>query len=281
MKKRNKLLLIILILFALIIIGCLIYFTQPSPLVLKSSSLATFKNIEYKKDRYLDILLPYEKKFSNIPVIIFFHGGGFVAGSKKGVSDQLRKNSCEQLLKEGYALVSVDYYLARNSISSFPNCIEDCQESFSWVISHADEYGFDKNNIGLWGTSAGAQLAMMVGFTNSESVKFIIDEFGPVDFDKYLSLDFLGIFKKKAEKNSPINYVSIKSPPILILHGIDDKVVPYNQSKELIDKYLSFGNKEFKLISFKEAGHNLEGASDEDKSKFNEEIVNFVLKKRY
>jgi len=276
MKKRNKILLIILILFAFLIIGSLIYITQPSSMNLKSSDLASYSNIEYKRDRYLDILLPSEKQFDKTPVIIFFHGGGFIGGSKKGISENLRKIACEELLKEGYAIVSVDYFTARNSISSFPTCIEDCQDAFSWVFSKADEYGFDINNIGLWGTSAGAHLAMMVGFTNSDKSKFIIDEFGPVDLDVYRSLDFLGFFKKKAEKNSPISYITSNSPPILVLHGLDDKVVPYSQSQELVDKYLSFGNKEFKIISFKGAGHNLEDSSDEDKRKFNEEIVKFV-----
>jgi len=276
MKKRNKILLIILIVFALIIIGSLIYITQPSSMNLESSDGASYSNIEYKEDRYLDILMPSKKEFSSIPVIIFFHGGGFIGGSKKGISENLRKKACEELLKEGYAIVSVDYFTAKNSISSFPTCVEDCQDAFSWIYKKSEEYGFDKNNIGLWGTSAGAHLAMMIGFTNSDKIKFIIDEFGPVDLDVYRSLDFLGLFKNKSKKNSPINYVSVNSPPILILHGIDDKVVPYSQSKELIDKYISCGNKDYSLISFKGADHNLEGASEEDKSKFNEEIVKFV-----
>ena len=91
-----------------------------------------------------------------LPLIVFFHGGGFVAGdldSGDGTARYLCQNS-------DAIVVSVDY--RRPPEHKFPAAVEDAQAVVEWVADHAGELGGNGARLAVAGESAGGNLAAVV-----------------------------------------------------------------------------------------------------------------------
>lgn len=96
-----------------------------------------------------------------LPGLVFFHGGGFVAGSldtHEGICRRLSNAS-------GCTLVSVDYRLGPEA--RFPAAVEDACAATRWVARHAAQLGIDPHRLGVAGDSAGATLAAVAAQTLS------------------------------------------------------------------------------------------------------------------
>ncbi len=126
-----------------------------------------FDDIRYGTDadcQLLDVYRPKEKQLEEaLPVIISIHGGGWVYGDK-----ELYQYYCMSLAQRNFAVVNFTYRLAPEY--KFPSCQEDTNLVVSWVLSHAQEYGFDTEHIFMVGDSAGAHaLGLYAGIcTNPE-----------------------------------------------------------------------------------------------------------------
>lgn len=97
------------------------------------------------------------------PVLVFFHGGGFVIGSIES-HDEL----CRALTNGvGCVVVSVDYRLAPEH--KFPAAVEDCYAATTWVSQNAKDIGADSTHIAVGGDSAGGNLAAVVALIAKDS----------------------------------------------------------------------------------------------------------------
>jgi acetyl esterase len=93
------------------------------------------------------------------PVLLYFHGGGFVLGSI-----QSHDAVCRYLAEQARVrVVSVDYRLAPEH--PFPAAVEDAMAAFSYLVDHADEFDTRPDLIAVGGDSAGANLAAAVAHT--------------------------------------------------------------------------------------------------------------------
>jgi acetyl esterase len=90
------------------------------------------------------------------PVVVFFHGGGWVIGNIESHDNTVRALAHQT----GAVCVSVDYRLAPEH--RFPAAAEDCYGATVWVAEHADELGVDRHRIAVAGDSAGGNLAAVV-----------------------------------------------------------------------------------------------------------------------
>ena len=88
------------------------------------------------------------------PGIYFIHGGGMVLGNLD-TDDLTAVMLCETL---GAVVVSVDYRLAPEN--PYPAGPDDCYAGLQWMAAHADDLGFDRARLALYGGSAGAGLAL-------------------------------------------------------------------------------------------------------------------------
>ena len=103
------------------------------------------------------IYTPRELKTAEkLPVLMWFHGGGFVIGSL-----DTHDSVCRMLANRADCIVvAVDYRLAPES--KFPAAVEDCEAALKWVALHAVEFGGDAASMAVGGDSAGANLATVM-----------------------------------------------------------------------------------------------------------------------
>ncbi len=90
------------------------------------------------------------------PVLIYFHGGGWVIGDIES-SDPLCRNLANAA---GCIVVSVDYRLAPEH--PFPAAADDAFQAVLWIAAHASSFGGDASRIAVCGDSAGGNLAAVV-----------------------------------------------------------------------------------------------------------------------
>jgi acetyl esterase len=104
-------------------------------------------------DGALRVRLYSPSKADLLPGLIYFHGGGLVAGSLE-THDGIGRALCHY---GGVRVVSVDYRLAPEH--RFPAALEDARAALRHILEHAAEFGIDAARLGVCGDSAGATLA--------------------------------------------------------------------------------------------------------------------------
>ncbi|MGH9209449.1 MAG: alpha/beta hydrolase [Acidimicrobiales bacterium] len=90
------------------------------------------------------------------PVLVWFHGGGWVIGNLETADNTARALSNAA----GVVVVSVDYRLAPEH--KFPAGLDDSIAAVHWVVEHAEELGVDTTRLAVGGDSAGGNLAAVV-----------------------------------------------------------------------------------------------------------------------
>ncbi len=243
----------------------------------ETSSLTTeyelIRNIEYGQGGghalLLDIYRPLEPVAAPTPAIICMHGGGWSVGDKY-------PSRFEFLAEAGFFCVSINYRLTGEAI--FPAAVEDCKCAVRWLRANASAYNVDPDAIGVCGSSAGGHLAMMVACADegaglegnggwegvSSRVQAVCSYFGPADLTAFpgesMIKNFLGITIEEDSdvflRASPIYYVSAGDPPLLMLQGDMDMLIPVAQARRMQEAYKKQGL-DASLIVIKNAGHGL------------------------
>lgn len=251
--------------------ACLLFLLISSMAIAQTPpGVHALRDLEYVANGHerhrLDLYLP-ERASSPLPLILWVHGGGWSGGSKASPP-------ALHLVPKGFAVASIHYRLSQHAI--FPAQIHDCKAAVRWLRAHADQYGIDKQRIGAWGSSAGGQLVALMGTTNgvadlegdegnlaeSSDVQAVVDWFGPTDFltvgSKETRTKMLGgdaqSNRTQAMRASPMNYVSKRSVPFLIMHGELDKTVPIAQSEDFATALQKSGV-EAAFVKVEGAGH--------------------------
>jgi acetyl esterase/lipase len=220
----------------------------------------------------LDIYVPTTPApASGRPTVLAIHGGGWTGGNKNGYGRETAL-----LARHGYVVVSASYRLSKPGQPSWPENLDDVREAVRWVRLHATEYGIDPNRIAAMGASAGGHLAALLGTYTDEPVtaqgllassqgggptanisarvQAVIDFYGPTDLrDMYTRIPaaiepirlLVGgtpdEMPARYDAASPVRHVSHDDPPILLLHGADDPMIPTSQAEMLASEFASAG----------------------------------------
>lgn len=97
------------------------------------------------------------------PLLVFFHGGGFMHGDL-----ETHDAPCRYLAERaGVRVLSVDYRLGPEA--TFPAAHDDAFAAYEWVLDHVGQLGADRDRIGVGGDSAGGNLAAAVAIQAARS----------------------------------------------------------------------------------------------------------------
>ncbi|MWV51380.1 alpha/beta hydrolase fold domain-containing protein (plasmid) [Rathayibacter sp. VKM Ac-2803] len=221
--------------------------THPSVLV---------TDISFAPELLLDLARPASTE--RLPLLVWLHGGAW------RMQDRTARPDLHRFASAGYVCVSIDYRLS--SAAPHPAQLLDVRAALRFLRERADEYGIDPARIGLWGSSAGGHLAALAGLTGDidqyaagepsgdTSVQAVIDGYGPADLAG-LSADApadapelqllggpVGEHLEAALDASPARRAHQGAPPILILHGDADLLVPAEHSERLYDALAEAGS---------------------------------------
>ena len=259
--------------------------------------MKTLKNLAYVKQGHerhrLDLYLPQVRpSAAELPLIIWVHGGGWKNGSKD------RFAHLNPLLQRGFAVASINYRLSQHA--TFPAQIHDCKAAIRYLRKNAQRFGLDPKKFGVWGSSAGGHLVALLGTSGevselegnlgtvdvSSRVQAVCDWFGPtdllkmnqqagatgkIDHDAPGSPESLLVgapiqeVPEKTNKINPIAYVTGDDPPFLIMHGDQDRLVPFQQS-QMLDDALKAAGVSTTLILVPGAGHGLKNQRDRQRA---------------
>ena len=127
----------------------------------KEQRTPTHANVKYGKDErnVFDIWLAESDKPT--PLAIYIHGGGFRAGSKEKLSNDI----LSQFLKAGISVASINYrYLTIDT--PLPTSHHDARRALQFMRSKAEEWNLDKSRVAAFGGSAGAQICMWLAYSD-------------------------------------------------------------------------------------------------------------------
>ena len=208
------------------------------------------------------------------PVLLWFHGGGFVAGDKAGdVSAYL-----EAALNDGWDILAVNYRLTTpEGENEFPTAIQDAKRAVRWVKANATDQDWDSNSLAAMGESAGGNIAAMLAASTNEAdleptnlpAELSGSATAPIDSTVIASIALvpvtdLALFAQndvwgdlvnryvgcsnEAERceegyalGSVQTHVTPQSRPLLSLHGINDPLAAPQQGVLLGDAYAAAG----------------------------------------
>ncbi len=226
------------------------------------------------------------------PTLIYFHGGGWVAGSKEASSLTFLP-----FLDMGWNVVNVEYRLAKVSLA--PAAVEDALCALRWVHRNGKQYNVDTNRLVLMGNSAGGHLALTTGMIPASAgldslcpgneelkVAAIINWYGITDVNELLAgpnvrnyaVAWLGGMSNReeiAKRVSPLTYVRPGLPPIISVQGDADPTVPYSQNVRL-HQALDGASVRNELVTVPGGKHG--GFSDAEMAKAYTEIRGFLDK---
>lgn len=216
-----------------------------------------------------------------LPSLIYIHGGGWVIGSRR----QSRFMMFE-LAQAGYVVFAISYRLAPRF--PMPAGIEDCKAAVAWVREHAAQYGGTPDAVVLGGSAGGHLTAMMAlspneprfqpGFESADTrvrgavVFYGLPEFVPLletegSTNAALAIWMLEefVFGKRMSDNreifhvnQPTTYMSKNAPPLLLIHGQNDTLIPVRASRLFAEALRKAGAPRVELCEIPGAQHAFE-----------------------
>lgn len=246
------------------------------------------------QDLKLDLFLP-EGAPGNRPALILIHGGGYFGGSRKHNALQ---EIARYFVRRGWVAVSIDYRLAgdfgtipsqwddyvlnhiaspsRSQVRAIYPAVRDAKAAVRWLYAHAEEYQINTDYITIGGGSAGAFSSIAVANTEPEDYR---DEISG-DLDPTLAstypdqpsrvraiLDYWGgpAAMSALDEVYGLQRFDSSDVPILIIHGVEDTVVPFSEAESLRDTY-TLNGVPFDFLPLIGEGHSAWGTNVEGKT---------------
>lgn len=218
------------------------------------------------------------------PLVVFIPGSAWMQQNL----DMMVPELCD-FARRGWVVANVEY--RHSGIAPFPAQAEDAKTAMRFLRLHGEEYGVDPEKTAYFGTSSGAHTALMAGITGdgapdtplygecSAEAGAIVDWFGPTAISwmscRPSTMDHVGADSPEglviggknvwehpelAEAVDPAGWLSPEkaTPPILIMHGDRDILVPFDQSVRLYGRLREM-EKSVEFYKLLDASHGFNG----------------------
>ena len=214
--------------------------------------------------------------------IVFISGSGWTR--ELGLDATPLKESGQEeiyalpLAAAGYTVFGINHRASPRF--RHPAHLEDAQRAVRFVRHHADEYGIDPDRIGAMGGSSGGHLVSLLGVLDgkgtaedaspvnrkSAKVQVVVARAAPTDLTLAAPGRVHPLFGfRRSERTdsvehqrfvaaSPVSHVSADDPPVLLIHGDADEVVPYKNA-EVMQAALEKAGVPVDLLRVPGAGH--------------------------
>ncbi len=194
------------------------------PLFRRRGDVERIGNLSYGDAGRYNLLDVYRhrSKPDNCPVFIHFHAGGFTGGAKNSQALPL----LYALASQGWLCISANYRLGR--ATAYPNALIDAKKVICWVRNHAEAYGADADAIFVAGGSAGGQMALAAACTAHDP--HFQPGFESADTSVAAAIAFYGYY------GWPLSPFPPDAPPLFVLHGDLDTVVPVEDARAFVAK---------------------------------------------
>ncbi|MBI1402999.1 MAG: alpha/beta hydrolase fold domain-containing protein [Porphyrobacter sp.] len=177
----------------------------------------------------LDIWAPENPPAGQLPVVIFWYGGGWAKGDRTSYAFAGRA-----LTRAGFLVVIPDYRKVPQV--RFPAFLDDGVEAVAWVAENIAQHGGDPERLAFMGHSAGAWEAVMLALdakrlsaagVDPEIVKAAVGLSGPYDFYPFTSERAIAAFSEwpRPAETQPIAYARADAPPLLLVTSEGDETV--------------------------------------------------------
>lgn len=185
----------------------------------------------------LDVWRPASRPGEPRPVIVFWHGGGWVKGTRDAYAFAARAYA-----SRGFVVVVPDY--RKVPAVRFPAFVEDAAQAVRWTRDHVADHGGDPARVALAGHSAGAYAAAMLALdprwlraegVDPAIVKAVVGLSGPYDFYPFTSKRSIDAMAGVADPQAtqPIAFARADAPPMLLATSSEDTVVRPRNARNL------------------------------------------------
>lgn len=247
----------------------------------------------------LNLVVPQANK--KVPLLIWIGGGAWAY-----VNRNIEMDVARNFAKKGIAVASIGHRLSMDWHDSnakidiqYPDHIKDIAASTKWLIDHADDYGYDKEQIFVGGFSSGAHLSAILALDDSflkahgldkNNIKGMIPISGTYDISNYYKVflnsqnphlaklhvqSVFGKTEKHFKTASPISYLDNLSVPILLIS--DTRTYNYTKIFEEAIKKMEFKDIEVRHVNLSH-GELWRNLSEAPKSEYRDLIINFINK---
>jgi len=209
------------------------------------------------------------------PIVVFVHGAGSLQNVYKGWSKSYYREYMfnQYLADHGYVVIQVDYRHSTGYGRKFREDVEgwmghyetqDIEDALQ-QLTHTN-YA-DLNHVGIYGGSYGGFLALYTIETSSDVFKAAAALRAVTNWRNYYNTNpwytypRLGTPEKNPknyERSSPLTYADSLRRPILLLHGLMDNNVGFQDAAEFLDKLIKSHNKQFQLMIYPTERHSFQ-----------------------
>jgi acetyl esterase/lipase len=238
------------------------------------ASIERIADVSYGEAGERNLLDVYVRRArpSDAPVLIYFHGGSFRSGHKHREGRPL----LHHLAEAGWVCISANYRLS--PAVTFPEHLIDVKRVIAWVREHGHDYGADVSTVLVAGSSAGGHQAVMAALTPNRPE--LQPGFEQVDTSVVAAVAIYGYFgtvRTSGLSSSPFDYPADDAPPMLVVHGDLDTVVPVEDARGFVDKLRSESSRAVVYAELPGAQHGFDVARSIRSTAFVDAVEAFAV----
>jgi len=250
---------------------------------LRLSGVEMTKDLDYVGDGHrrhrLDVYVASTPVPEPRPVLLYIHGGAWVIGDKS----QQAIPMLNEMASRGWVCVAINYRLSPKA--TWPDHVVDCKRAISWIKEHIADFGGDPSSIAVAGGSAGGHLATLCALTANDaafqpgfegadtSLAAAVSIYGVLEMtgdptssgrhgDLLIRLLEREVMKRRLaedrplfEAASPLHRIHPGAPPMLVLQGRNDTLVPVDVARQFVHRFLEVASAPLAYVELPLAQH--------------------------